>query len=391
MLDRTPAVASPDARGVRAQIVPAAQLATLLPAWEKLCSRAVEDNVYYTPPYALALLRTVARATPVRVALAWDRDELVGLLPLVTRPGLVGRAWRSAYTFGCTPLLDRDRALPAADLLLGALREAGPRDWIVPRLRVDGPAMRALDAALEARGAPRLIRRRFERAVLETGQSFDEHMRGRVGNSRRRDLERNRRRLAERGALRHACVQAGPDRDDAVAAFLAIEASGWKGRRGTALACRPETAAFAREAFGSGSGDGFCRVDLLLLDERPVAASLTVFAGRTGFTVKTAFDESLRRSSPGLLLEVDVLRSFLEERWADRLDAATDGAHVVDALWDGSTTVGDLVFSLATFGADARTRALAAGLDRLDRAKDRARSLVAAIRERLPGSAGDGR
>jgi hypothetical protein len=70
-------------------------------------------------------------------------------------------------------------------------------------------------------------------------------------------------------------------------------------------------------------------------------------AGDTGFTVKCAFDEAYRNYSAGLLLEVEVIRSLIAEKWARRLDAATAGPHVVDDLWPGRVIVADLIFSLA--------------------------------------------
>ena len=82
--------------------------------WNDLISRSAEDNVYYSPDYAQALLQTVEKNVSVRFATAWNGDRLMAFMPLVLNklpvPGLrpVGKAWESDYTFGCTPLLDRD-------------------------------------------------------------------------------------------------------------------------------------------------------------------------------------------------------------------------------------------------------------------------------------------
>jgi hypothetical protein len=39
-----------------------------------------------------------------------------------------------------------------------------------------------------------------------------------------------------------------------------------------------------------------------------------VFAGGTGFTVKCTYDEAYRSYSAGMLLETEVIRSFVAER-----------------------------------------------------------------------------
>src|SRR5436853_2213912 len=87
-------------------------LPTLVPAWEDLCARSVEDNVYYSPRYAQALLQSVEARRHVRFAVVWDRSSLAALLPFTNPRSAVpllraaGRAWQSKYTFSCTPLLD---------------------------------------------------------------------------------------------------------------------------------------------------------------------------------------------------------------------------------------------------------------------------------------------
>jgi hypothetical protein len=77
-------------------------------------------------------------------------------------------------------------------------------------------------------------------------------------------------------------------------------------------------------------------------------------AGHTGFTVKCTYDEEYRSYSAGLLLELEVIRSFLSGKWLDRLDAATAGHHVIDTLWSTRVEVADLIFSLAPSNAALR-------------------------------------
>ena len=189
----------------------------------------------------------------------------------------------------------------------------------------------------------------FKRAVVSHGLSFDEHLKKNIASKRRRELARNRRRLSELGRLRHQCVTGGSDLVKAVEAFLSIEASGWKGHGGTALQCQPDSLAFARKAFTESSG---CLADVLLLDDKPIAVSLMVKSGRTGFTVKCAYDETYRNFGAGLLLEEDALRNFLDNNFVDRLDSGTNGSHVIDGLWPESIEVGDLMFSVNPEASD---------------------------------------
>ena len=339
-------------------------LANLLPQWQDLCKRSAEDNVYYAPHYMLPLLDTVAAKVDVRIVTAWDGDRLIALMPVVTNglsvPGIIasGKSWQTDYTFNCLPLLDAGQTEAAAGAIIEALAALNSAEWIIPDVNAEGPVCLALQRALESRGAPFSLERGFERASLSTGLSFEEHMTTHVSSKRRRELARNRRRLEETGKLTLRSETSGPGLAEAVQAFLALEASGWKGKHGTALACAASTKVFAERAFGHSGGEGKSRADLLLLDGKPIAAGVIVFSGNTGFTVKGAYDEAYGSYGAGLLLEQDVIRSFLTERWAGRLDAATNGRHVVDCLWPDRVKVADLVFSLAGIGADLRLKVL---------------------------------
>ena len=143
--------------GLRAEILDREALADVTLAWHALCARAAEDNVYYSPRYAQALLQTVDVDCDVRFALAWDGQELIGFLPF-TAPRLslpdlhrVGRAWMTPYTFSCTPLLDSRRSLEAAGALLDALGTVRADAWLIPFVNVQGAACQAMLRALEQR------------------------------------------------------------------------------------------------------------------------------------------------------------------------------------------------------------------------------------------------
>lgn len=325
----------------------------LAPAWEDLCRRSVEDNVYYSPRYARALLDSVERDQGVALAVVWDGPMLLALLPFtrsnVAVPMLqpAAQAWHCKFITSCMPLLDRHRTMEAAEALVNVLASVSKAEWIIRFLNIEGETCRAMTAALRQKGLPCSFAGRFQRASLTADATFDEHMNQHVSAKRRKDIARNRRCLEKLGKVTHETHRCGEGLDRAIQAFLRIEAGGWKGRRGTALACDENTRKFAIEAFTGEQAHSICRADVLTLDGTAIAVSLVTLAGRTGFAVKCCYDEAYRKCGAGILLEVEVIRSFLTENWADRLDAATGGAHVIDNFWPGRVDVADLVFSLS--------------------------------------------
>jgi CelD/BcsL family acetyltransferase involved in cellulose biosynthesis len=373
-------------QGLQGHVLDRHTMRALQPSWTALSKRCIEDNVYYAPRYAGALLDTVEAQADLRFATVWDGAELLALLPftLSALPLLhrAGRAWQSKYTYSCTPLLDAARAAEAADALVALLAEIHAGAWFIPAVNTEGAAARAFLSALQRKQHPWCFSAPMLRPMLERLGSFDEHMKRHVSTKRRKELARTHKRLAQLGRVEHAVHTAGAQLEWAVGAFLAIEARGWKGRRQTALACRPETRAFALQAFTGDAASSICRADVLTLNSVPIAVSLIVFSGETGFTVKCAYDESYRNYGPGLILEQEVIRSFLSGSWAARLDAATAGAHVIDGLWPGRTAVADLLFSAAPRHAALHLAAVQTADRIARRARATVKQLVSQIRAR---------
>jgi hypothetical protein len=189
--------------------------------------------------------------------------------------------------------------------------------------------------------------------------------------------------LQKLGSVSFESCANGAELKSAVDAFLHIEARGWKGRRGTALQCDEATRAFALKAFSAPRSDNACRADVLKVNGEPVAVGLTLISGRTGFTVKCAYDEGYATYSAGLLLEVAFLRSVLNEKWAGRIDSGADGAHVIDELWPGRSEVGDLLFSAASSPGSGRFPAFIAGQKAKRATLETAKAIVNRFRARV--------
>ena len=148
----------PDRDGLlRGRVLDRNDLSGLVPAWEGLCARAVESNVYYAPRYALALTKNIDLDESLRFATVWRAEKLVAFLPF-KRPRVgAACAWQTDYTFSCTPLLDRDCPLDAAMALIDLLRAVHAGEWIIPTVNIGGPACRAILEALTNENRPSRI------------------------------------------------------------------------------------------------------------------------------------------------------------------------------------------------------------------------------------------
>ncbi len=154
-----------------------------------------------------------------------------------------------------------------------------------------------------------------------------------VKPKKRRELARQRRKLAELGPVRHLQPQ-GPAAAAAVQRFLALEHAGWKGREGTSFRALPHDEAFLVAAMAAAAADGGLRCHELWAGYRLVASKLDLVSGDTAFGFKIAFDERVSRLSPGVLLELDTMAQAFADPGLARIDScAAPGSGTVHRLW----------------------------------------------------------
>ena len=192
------------------------------------------------------------------------------------------------------------------------LVERAPTALSLTMLPPGGELAVALRAAAGA-GGRAVAERLLQRApLLEVSGTWQAYAATR-GRSLLSDLRRRTRRLAERGAV--TLVEAGPA--DARAAFedlLALEAAGWKGERGTAMASRPATLRFYSEVVDWAAARGSLRLALLRLDDRPLAGLLGLEEDGVHYLLKCAYDPAESAHSPvKVLLRDAVERAFAGE------------------------------------------------------------------------------
>ncbi|HEX5477620.1 MAG TPA: GNAT family N-acetyltransferase, partial [Burkholderiales bacterium] len=227
------------------------------------------------------------------------------------------RSWRHRNMLLCTPLIRARGGAQSASRCIAALLESG----LAPLVELDwmdagGPVYGALAEAALQGGYPWMVTDAYRRALL----SRERDPRSRFNSNMKNNLRRWQARLGALGTL--SAVRLGPG-DDLAAwreQFMRLEASGWKGRSGSALACREDDRRFAAEVFGEAFRRGRLLITGLDLDGRPLARHCMFTAGEGAFTFKIAYDEAYASCSPGILAEVDNVRQFMETpglRWLD--------------------------------------------------------------------------
>ena len=101
------------------------------------------------------------------------------------------------------------------------------------------------------------------------------------------------------------------DLDGAIDTILAIEASGWKGRAGTAVAFKPADEAFYRALARWAAAKGWLRLSFLRLDGQAIAFHYSLQARGVIYALKIGYSEQFAAQAPGkILLVAEIERAF---------------------------------------------------------------------------------
>ena len=343
--------------------------------WSVLADAAAEANAFYIPDMLCAALDHLAGGATVRVLEAQRDGELIGLMPvaIAARHGRLPLRcvtnWMHDHCFFGAPLIRRGDEVAAWRELLGQLDRAA---WAPAFLHLRGlDAAGANAAALEAlcveqRRGRREVHR-HDRAMLRSELDADAYWETHVRAKKRKELRRLQKRLAEMGRVESRLLGDGAELASWCGEFLALEAAGWKGAEGSALACRDEDAAFFRAACAAAFDNGrlhFLRMDL---DGRAIAMLVNFRHGEGAFSFKIAFDETLGRFSPGVLIEIANLQAVLGDPGMGWMDSCAAADHpMIDSLWAERRTIAQYRIALRGPGRSIAF-ALANGVEALGR------------------------
>lgn len=194
------------------------------------------------------------------------------------------------------------------------------------------------------------------------------------------NLRRVEARAGRLGPLKIECLSPVSGEVDAVVdSVMAVEASGWKARHGSAMAVKRPLGEFFRLYAREAAREGTLRVFVLRIGDRAAAVEMDVEAYDRLWQLKIGFDEAFAEYYPGLLLVKRSIRHAFDrgleafeflgsaEPWERRWNPEARG--YASALLYPAGAAG--AWGLASDVAAGLGRQVVKGLDRLRRGQGR--------------------
>lgn len=361
-----------------------------------LSNRALEPNVFFTGRFlAPAMPRLEERV--IRLAIIRDNDErrsrMRFLMPFsIEKPGFsigapIIRAWSNPFGPLGVPLLDAEDAAETIDNLFEALTNPSatlPRVLVLPDIRLKGKFAQLARAVAIGRNLPLTVTDTFSRPMLESLLDGPTYLKKSISPAHFRELRRQWNQLEKRGQLAYSVARQPSEIRIRMEEFLALEASGWKGRERSAMVLDRFRAAFAREAITNLAEADSVRIHTLDLDGRAIASMVVFLMAGEAYTWKTAYDERYAKFSPGKLLLAELTEWHLDDANIARSDSCAVPDHpVMSRFWQEREEMGTLVIGLQQT-RDRDVRQVAAQLHLYRNTRNMARML----REKIKALAG---
>jgi len=297
-----------------------AGLLELRPAWQQLLPQLARRRFFHEWGWFDAWLQELEPQPDGVLFVELRRaDRCVAIVPLVAR-----RQRRAGLKLRVLGLPEHDH-LPLADIvcereadggavlraLVRGLGQAGIA-WDLLRFSMvmdESPLVAGVAAAgMTWRAEPIKIC-----AQVDCDMSWEQFA-ARLSGNFRSNLSKARHKLAREAAVRFDVAATESEINAVFDTFLAVEASGWKGAEGTAIACRPELVRFYRRLIAHFAPEDRLRLNTLSVGEHAIAAQFCPLDGDTLYIYKLGYDEKYSRFAPGNSLIEKMVRVGGEQR-----------------------------------------------------------------------------
>ncbi len=328
-----------------------------------LSNRAMEPNIFFSGRFlAPAMPRLEDRQ--VRLALMRDnsstRSRIRLLMPFtVDKPGFaigpsIIRVWSNSFGPLGTPLVDAEDAGETLDNLLEGLARPElrlPTALVFPDLRLNGRFAQMAKVVAIGRNLPFAVANPFQRPMLDSNEDAIAYLKRTISNAHLREMRRQWRQLESQGDVSYNVARQARDVHLRMEEFLALEASGWKGKKRTALVTDRHHAAFAREAISNLAAIDAVRIHTIDLNGKAIASMIVLIMGGEAYTWKTAYDEAYARYSPGKLLMGELTEWHLDDANVVRSDSCAIADHpIMSRFWHEREDMGTLIIGLTPNG-----------------------------------------
>ncbi|MGB6260344.1 MAG: GNAT family N-acetyltransferase [Candidatus Sulfotelmatobacter sp.] len=283
--------------------------------WRQLCQEGACNQPFFRPEWISSSIRAFASKRPVLLITVRDGNRLRAVLPLLEE-----KAW--AFGFPATKLRSAADHTPRFDFIHGqgpGIEEALQAGWRELKRQnhwdaielVNVPAGGAAERLLDLAREDGFLTYQHQCAQspyipLNGSKPAKDFSQFALSSRFRYRLRHFWRNLEKTGKVSLRRVEASDP--EILRQFYGLEQSGWKGKRGTAIACSGEMRQFYDSIANYAAQYGYLSLYFLQQGDSVLAAHFAFTCGGGYYPLKVAYDEKYSQYGPGHLIIGAVLQ-----------------------------------------------------------------------------------
>jgi CelD/BcsL family acetyltransferase involved in cellulose biosynthesis len=294
-------------------------LSDLRDDWDRLHAETPQATFFQTLDWLSVYWRHHGEKQQLRVFVVHDGTRRIGILPLVIywEKTRIGSARVLGYPLDNWGTSFGPIGPQPGNTLLAALRwiRQQPRDWDVLDLRwADSSIAAVTEAALQQAGLPAIRCASCELSWIDLSDGWDKYWASRTSKLRN-NVRRSEKRLANAGQL--DSIHCRPTADNPhwelydqceQVASRSWQADATSGNTLTDVEVRD----FLRDAHQVAVARQAASINLLILDDQPIAFSYDYVVQNRVYGLRTGFDPAFAQAGPGAVLLARSLRASCE-------------------------------------------------------------------------------
>lgn len=344
-----------------AEFLPASRSNEILDSWIELSQVCATPNPNYEPNVLQAVCEHILPDKQCQLVLLWSDQsatQLAALFPVTKSWFKEGFAFPvSSLICGpeipeCTPLIHPKFLDVAWILFLTALQNTSrlPSNVYLSTINTTGLSGQALQRSISVGRLRQTTERDFLRPILTEKGGLWSYP-SNVDKKKLRNIKKRLKKLDNIGEVKFHITRSDDGRfSEILENFLELEASGWKGRSGTAYNCNPSTREFAQKIYNSERRAPDVEIAYLTLDDRMVAGMINFISQSTCYTDKLAHDEQYDTFGPGILLDHKFTEFVADTKRYECLNSVSDVSGPIRYLWTERETIRDSLVQLSSGG-----------------------------------------
>ncbi len=282
--------------------------------WQDVLFHSHSINPFLDYHWISNWLQHFARGNPLNIYLAQNEaNETLGIFPLIAAKDVLLGVKSNILSFPAnshsfrTDLLTRqDQRAELFTAWFNHVKATQKFDYLKFKEFLYDPKFFAV---LKERGIPFTLEEKKQPPYLNIKENWETYFKARRGHFRRNLRRRIRNAQKEFGAVTYRVFNgSNSELEGWISAGLTLEASGWKGKKGSAILNSEEVKKFYLDVAQNFNARKMLHLGAVYFGERMVAFNFSLIYRDVFYLLKIAYDENVPRYSPGQIMMFHLLQ-----------------------------------------------------------------------------------